>query len=708
MENKIINKDKYYSLEDLEMLLDNIPYKVWIKGEDGKFKYVNKAFENILSVNKEDIINMKSSECFSKEINDYLEKRDMEILNSKTGILIEENIIFKGENRCFETYFSKLCKKNKNSIMGISREVTLDKNMMYEIGKNTSNLLNCNYNKKEDDFEHDKGLNKIINDLKKRLECDGISVFLKDKNLNKLTLTLKCGTAMIIEDKYTLYIDEKVKQELISTDIYSKARNIRESDSFLEWEKSNKFKYDDSYYGYIRVYPIKYENELLGVLNIFYNDENIPKYKQDDFIKFTCEKFGMIIKNRMLSKALKKELDKRKKSEKELKAFLEIATDLWGILGIDQKFKNVSQNCIEALGWSKEELLNMNAFNIVHPEDRERAIKLIDYSNECGKGEYLTVRVLCKNGEYKLFEWNWSCIEKEKLVYIVGKDINHQKILEKEKKKLEKAIELENFKNDFFANVSHEFKTPLNIILATVQLMNSKDANTIDNKYISVPNKYINGIKQNAYRLLRLVNNLIDITKIDGGYYTLNLENYNIVTLIEDIISSVTEYIGGKGRKIVFDTNDEEVILAIDPDKFETIILNLLSNSIKYTDTNGIIEVNLKVNREEQKIIVSVKDDGIGIPEKNLETIFERFKQSENIFTRRCEGSGIGLALVKSLVEMHGGTIIAKNNETKGAEIIFDIPIKLIELLEKNNISNRLLEAKIERCNVEFSDIYSL
>ena len=217
--------------------------------------------------------------------------------------------------------------------------------------------------------------------------------------------------------------------------------------------------------------------------------------------------------------------------------------------------------------------------------------------------------------------------------------------------------------------------------------------------------RYTKTLKQNSYRLLRLVNNLIDISRIDIGYYKLQLSNNNIIKIIEDITLSVAEYVQDKNINLLFDTEVEEVILACDPDKIERVILNLLSNSIKYTDNGGNIYVYLK--KVDNQVIVSVKDSGVGIPKDKLNLIFERFGQANNILSRRCEGSGIGLSLVKSIIEMHGGNISVVSELGKGSEFIFNLPINILE--EENVIVDcDSSDYHIEKCNIEFSDIYNI
>ena len=148
---------------------------------------------------------------------------------------------------------------------------------------------------------------------------------------------------------------------------------------------------------------------------------------------------------------------------------------------------------------------------------------------------------MCKNGEYRWLDWNYKYNTVNNVILGTAKDITEQKRIESQRKCLEEKVNLEIIKNEFFANISHEFKTPLNIILGTTQLARrniEKDNFGIENLI-----RHIDTIKQNSYRLLRLVNNLIDTSKIDTGYYELQVSNHNIINIIEDITLSVVDYV---------------------------------------------------------------------------------------------------------------------------------------------------------------------
>jgi signal transduction histidine kinase len=276
------------------------------------------------------------------------------------------------------------------------------------------------------------------------------------------------------------------------------------------------------------------------------------------------------------------------------------------------------------------------------------------------------------------------------------------KISEENKRLLNEAREYDNLKTEFFANISHELRTPINIILSAIQLLNIyfTDASMSEDK--DKIGRYFYSIQQNSYRLLRLISNIIDITKIDAGYFEVNLQNHNIVSVVEDLTLSVSEYIEHKGITLLFDTDVEEKNMAFDSDKIDRVMLNLLSNAVKFTKPGGTITVN--VYDKGDKVLIKVKDDGIGIPEDKKDIVFQRFRQVDKSLTRSHEGSGIGLSIVKSLVELHGGKIYLESQSAKGTEFTVELPVKIVGHSDATSL-NSIAGESLEKINIEFSDI---
>jgi PAS domain S-box-containing protein len=285
-------------------------------------------------------------------------------------------------------------------------------------------------------------------------------------------------------------------------------------------------------------------------------------------------------------------------------------------------------------------------------------------------------------------------------------DITEQKESQKLKINLAQLMQEEKLKTEFFSNISHELRTPLNVIYSAEQIIEMSMNNISDISNQIKIRKNTLGIKQNCLRLLRLVNNLIDITKIDSKAFDLRIQNLDIVYVVEEITLSVADFISNKGVHLVFDTDVEEKVMAFDEEKMERIILNLLSNAIKYTPDGGTISVNIldRVN----SIIIEIKDSGVGIPNDKLDEVFNRFYQISPLHTRSQEGSGIGLNLVKSLVEMHHGEISVNSVLGSGTTFIINLPCVI---QEDDIIQNQIVidqQSRIEKIQLEFSDIYKI
>lgn len=261
-------------------------------------------------------------------------------------------------------------------------------------------------------------------------------------------------------------------------------------------------------------------------------------------------------------------------------------------------------------------------------------------------------------------------------------------------------LEDNKLKLDFFVNISHELRTPVNLISSTIQLikLNLKNLSKEDENIIS---KYIDIMESNSMRLIRLINNLIDSTKIDAGFVKFTPINADIIKFVEDVCDSVVDYVDFNKMNLIFDTDREEEIVLFDPDIIERILLNLLSNAVKFNKVDGTIYVNLYTKDDE--IRITVRDEGIGIPKEKLSSIFKRFEQIQTKNKIEKQGSGIGLYLVKSLVTLHGGNIKVESKVNEGSKFIVTIPKKVLENGEELVIDEK--EKANRKVNIEFSDI---
>lgn len=262
------------------------------------------------------------------------------------------------------------------------------------------------------------------------------------------------------------------------------------------------------------------------------------------------------------------------------------------------------------------------------------------------------------------------------------------------------AIKRSVRQEEFLLNISHDLRGHLNVILSVMQVINYGNTCIIDKK----TKEYMEIVRKNSLKMLKLINNLIDTTKLENNYYTLHKKNIDIISMIESTVNCIDKYAKQKDIQLIFDTNEEECIMAVDPAVMDRIIMNLLSNAIKFSYSNTNVYIDIFVLNSE--IRISVRDEGPGIAKEYQDKIFNRFYQMENNKDNDILGSGIGLDLVHYLVKSMDGQILLSSDEGKGCQFIIKIPITKVEEKE-NHCLNDDKSTKIQMLEIEFSDIYN-
>ncbi|SDK04883.1 ATP-binding protein [Natronincola ferrireducens] len=277
-------------------------------------------------------------------------------------------------------------------------------------------------------------------------------------------------------------------------------------------------------------------------------------------------------------------------------------------------------------------------------------------------------------------------------IIIVGMDVTSQVKLRKEGEALTRA------KEDYFATISHELRSPVTVIHSVMQLLNSQ---YYSYKFDDKTKNLLKKAEKNNQRLLRLVNNFLDISRAEAGFMEVNLQEVNLVQHTELIIESILPIGHKKNIDIQFQQQCKTEKIPIDIEKYEGVMLNLLSNAIKFTKEKG--EINVCLKEEEDHINIKVKDNGIGIPKVELDKIFDRFYISANNKKRENRGTGIGLSLVKKLMELMEGKIEVFSEEGEGSEFILVFPKKRGKKTVKSRVDSS--PQLIEKISLEFSDI---
>ena len=286
--------------------------------------------------------------------------------------------------------------------------------------------------------------------------------------------------------------------------------------------------------------------------------------------------------------------------------------------------------------------------------------------------------------------------EKEKTDKALADSERAKNIIEDQSKKL---IEMDQIRSRFLANVTHEFRTPLALTIGPLE-------DALEGRFGEVNNNLSNQLHvmlRNSRRLLRLVNQLLDISKVEAGEMKLNSQLTNITLFCNDICQTFIPYIERKTIEFTNEQPGEEIHVELDQEKFEKILNNLLSNAIKFTQENGRIKLILEQYETDNKkgIRISIKDNGQGISKEFLPNIFDRFYQVDGSSTREHEGTGIGLSLVKELVELHDGYIDVQSEIGFGSEFTVFIPGNILSDEEINKANT--IKASVGDLNIEMA-----
>lgn len=252
------------------------------------------------------------------------------------------------------------------------------------------------------------------------------------------------------------------------------------------------------------------------------------------------------------------------------------------------------------------------------------------------------------------------------LYNVIKKRLTLQSQLYQEQQEALRLKELDSFKSKLYTNLTHEFRTPLTVIIGLVRKVREE------------PQKFLEEgthiIERNSKSLLRIINQLLDLSKLEDRSFKLQLQQEEIISYLNYITESFHSYANGKNLSLRFYASDESLVMDYDPEQIQQVMTNLISNAIKFTSSGG--EVFVRVVKNQDRLDIEVNDTGRGIPSDKIEMIFDRFYQVDNTETREGEGTGIGLSHTKELIKLMGGKISVKSKLGKGSQFVVSLPIR--------------------------------
>ncbi|HLY99070.1 MAG TPA: response regulator [Candidatus Angelobacter sp.] len=353
--------------------------------------------------------------------------------------------------------------------------------------------------------------------------------------------------------------------------------------------------------------------------------------------------------------------------------FINLSVDMFAIIGFDGYFKYVNPAGEKLLGFSKEELMARPRIELIHPDDRAKTGNEEQRVKNGGTILGFENRYLTGSGSYKWLFWNDIAVPEEKAFYCVARDVTQsrqflQQIevqnreLEARNREVERATQL---KSKFLASMSHELRTPLNAIVGFSGLLADELAGPLNEKQ----RRFVGHIKQGSAHLLQLINDILDLSKIEAGQLDIHCQDFDLQEALPEVLSTIRPLATASGVTL---RGDLEISIFVHADRvrFRQILYNLLSNAVKFTPREG--EVAVKCIQQEDMVRISVSDTGGGIRPEDQAVIFEEFRQLEG--EAKHQGTGLGLAITRRLVEQHGGKIWLESEVGKGTLFQFTLP----------------------------------
>lgn len=406
---------------------------------------------------------------------------------------------------------------------------------------------------------------------------------------------------------------------------------------------------------------------------------------------------ALILQNEKLL-AINEELLKTTEKLNLTQHFVDSSAVATFLIGSDAEIYYVNEEACRSLGYTQEEFLTMRIYDI---NPAHKGPFWYEHWKTLEEKETLTFEAILtrKDGSRFPVQINANCFEykgiKHNSAYIF--DLTERKRLETEledqKNNLAITVEeqtkclqvslhhletvnaeleeINKHKNKFIASLSHELRTPLHSIIGFSELLTNPNFGTLTEKQL----KYVQRIASSGQHLAELINDLLDIAKIDAGKMDLQLEEHSPIELINEVLEAMEQEFKDKKLTVKTSFDSSSLVLKLDKKRFKQIIFNLFTNAVKFTPEGGIVEV-FTSKQDDNTYKVSVSDTGMGIPKSQLDKIFADFYQAYRSLDSLYVGLGIGLALVRRLVELHGGIVTVESQIGKGSAFSFVLPIE--------------------------------
>jgi PAS domain S-box-containing protein len=373
-----------------------------------------------------------------------------------------------------------------------------------------------------------------------------------------------------------------------------------------------------------------------------------------------------------------RDMTERNRLTEERDRFFALSIDMLCIVHLDGRFQRVNPAFHGVLGFSEEELLTMNIFELLHPDDLGPTLREYERLSAGEPVTFMENRLRTKDNTYKWVAWSYFPVPEDGLAFGVGRDTTElREIHEVLRVRANELEDANRVKDEFLATMSHELRTPLTSILGWSRLLQSNQLNEKEKE------RAIQVIQRNAEAQSKLIEDLLDVSRIITGKLRIEVQPVSFASITEGVINSLRPVVDAKQLQLEESIDPAAGPILGDPARLQQIVTNLISNAIKFTPNGGRIDV--RVERDDLCVRLVVKDAGVGIAAEHLPHIFERFRQVDSSNVRAHGGLGLGLAIVDYLVRQQAGTVVAESEGLdKGATFIVEFPLTSSEVINGN------------------------
>jgi len=635
-------------------LVEHLPKKIFIKDKNSAYLFSNQNYAKDLKIKPEQIVGKTDYDFYPKELADKYRGDDKRIVETGSTEDIEEKYIENGEERWVHTIKTPYSdgKGNIIGVLGIFRDITEQKKtkeFVLETNRRLQETTQKLFIAKQELEEKNRSLEKAHEELEKRVEqrtaeLAGANKTLQATEANLRNMIRQNADGIVIVDSNGIVhfvnpaacsLFNRKPEELIG-EVFGFPVTMGRPTEIEIFRKNGK-----QITAEMCVAKIEWEGESADLISI----RDISERKQAE--------------------------EKIKRAAQEWRTTFDSITDMVSIHDKNFKILRVNKALAKALKTEPKELIGKTCYELFHGTKQP-----------CPNCPHTWTLKTKKSATLELFEphlgvhlgISTSPVFDETGEVIssvhIAKDITERKLAEEKLKEAnEKLKEYNQLKDEFVSTASHELRTPLSIIMGAIRLT----LDEIPGKIVEEQRDVLSTAMENVKRLGRIVDSLLNISRIESGKLDLQKAVVNICELIKNTVSEYKTLAEEKGISLDYEISQHNVDIYLDPDKTKEVLMNLISNSLKFTSEGGWVKVSCR--EQEGEVLVSVQDSGVGIVKEDIPKLFDKFTQ----FGRKAgpgeKGTGLGLAIAKKLVEMHGGKIEVESEVGQGTTLTISLPL---------------------------------